>query len=642
MDDHTLEKLDFERIRQWLARYANCALGKQLALRVWPSKKYRQVAHWLKQTDEMGGYVAEVGTAPFGGVRDVRALVLRAVPPNKLEPAEFGEIADTLNGAANIRAWLEKAEGGYETLTHLRSRIGDLRVIRDRITKIIDSRGDVRDEASDRLLRIRNDLNNLRDEQRNLFDKLIKQPSITKYLQYPEATFHADRMVLPLRADQRGRVPGIVHRMSDSGQTLFVEPSQAVELNNRRLSLVQAEREEIGRILWELTHLIHLNRDPLIETLDALAVLDLLAAKVKFADRFNMRLAQLNEQGRVSLTHARNPVLVEMYEDRHSPEYLDPVDGKPRTVVPIDARLGEDFDIMLITGPNTGGKTAALKTVGLLALMTQAGLPIPAAAGSTLPVFNGIWIDVGDEQSLQQSLSTFSAHMERILDIIRRARKNMLVLIDELGAGTDPDEGAAIGKAIIDELLKSGCLAMVTTHLGALKAIGFEADRADNASVEFDIETLSPTYHLSIGEPGNSNAIAIASRLGMPKKLVNAAKKNLSGRGRALNKAIAGTLDARRAAEQARRDADSARQAAARETLAALDKTKEMEAKLAEADRWLERIVRLRPGDPVRVKKFDDAGKIVRVRLDKQKAAVSIGALEVEVPFSELVFIDKS
>jgi len=640
MDDHTLEKLDFERIRQWLARYASCALGRRLALRVWPSKKYKQVAHWLQQTEEMGAFVADAGVAPFGGVRDVRDLVRRAVPPNKLEPAEFGEIADTLNGAANIRAWLEAAEEKFETLKHLRSRVGDLQVIRDRITKIIDSRGEVRDEASERLLRIRNEINNLRDEQRNLFDKLIKQPSITKYLQYPEATFHADRMVLPLRADQRGRVPGIVHRTSDSGQTLFVEPSQAVELNNRRLALVQQERDEIGRILWELTHLIHLNRNPLIETLDALAVLDLLNAKVKFADRFNMRLAKLNEDGRVNISHARNPVLVEMYEDAQSPDYIEPMKGQPRAVVPIDARLGEDFDIMLITGPNTGGKTAALKTVGLLSLMTQAGLPIPAATGSTLPVFNGIWIDVGDEQSLQQSLSTFSAHMERILDIIRRARKNMLVLIDELGAGTDPDEGAAIGKAIIDELLKSGCVAMITTHLGALKAIGFEAERVDNASVEFDIETLSPTYHLRIGEPGNSNAIAIASRLGMPKKLVSAAKKNLTRRGRALNKAIAGTLDARRAAEQARRDAEQARQQAARETLAALDKAREIEAKLAEADRWLERVVRLQPGDPVRVKKFDDPGKIVRVRIDKQKAAVSIGALEVEVPFSELVFMD--
>ncbi|MCB9858288.1 MAG: DNA strand exchange inhibitor protein [Phycisphaerales bacterium] len=638
MDAHTLEKLEFERIREWLARHAQCALGKSLAMHVRPSRKPKQVRHWIGQLEQFMNRVAARGMPPFGGIRDVRENVRRAVPPNKLEPEEFAELADTLNGVAAVRVWFDKLGENEDKLAKLSERLADLRVIRDRINRVVDSRGLVRDDASERLQRIRDDLERIRQEAHELFDKLLKQPAITKYLQYANATYHADRMVLPLRADQHGRVPGIVHRSSDSGQTLFVEPAQAVELNNRRVNMLQAEKEEISRILWELTHLVHLNQKPLLETLETLAVIDLLSAKTKLADRFNMRLPAINDDGKLNMIAARNPILLEMYEDAKSEHYIEPDGETRREVVPIDARLGEDFDIALVTGPNTGGKTAALKTVGLVVLMAQAGLPIPAAGGTTLPVFSGLWIDVGDEQSLQQSLSTFSAHMGRILDIVQRARKGTLVLIDEMGAGTDPDEGAAIGRAIVDHLLSTGCLAMITTHLGALKAVGFEQERADNASVEFDIETLRPTYRLLIGEPGNSNAIAIASRLGMPKKLVNSAKRNMARRHRALNKAIAGTLTARRGAEQARRDAEQARQDAARETLAALDKVKDLESRIAQYDTWVKRIVSLKPGEAVRVRKFDDPGKIVRVRLEKQRAVVSVGAIEVEVPLSDLIF----
>ncbi|HPF38683.1 MAG TPA: DNA strand exchange inhibitor protein [Phycisphaerae bacterium] len=638
MDAHTLEKLEFDRIRDWLARHAQCALGKSLAMHVRPSRKPKQVRHWLTQLEQFMQRVAEKGMPPFGGIRDVRDNVRRAVPPNKLEPDEFAELADTLNGVAAVRVWFEDLGENQDKLVKLASRLTDFRVIRDRINRVVDSRGQIRDDASDRLQRIRDDLERIRQQAHELFDKLLKQPHVTKYLQYANATYHADRMVLPLRADQRGRVPGIVHRSSDSGQTLFVEPAQAVELNNERVNLLQAEKEEINRILWELTHLVHLNQTPLLETLETLAVVDLLSAKTRISDRFNMRLPTINDEGRVNLINARNPILLEMYEDAKSDHYVPTNGDEKRSVVPIDARLGEDFDIILVTGPNTGGKTAALKTIGLLVLMAQAGLPIPAAAGSSLPVFGGVWIDVGDEQSLQQSLSTFSAHMGRILDIVQRARRGTLVLIDEMGAGTDPDEGAAIGRAIVDHLLSTGCLAMITTHLGALKAIGFEQDRADNACVEFDIETLRPTYRLVIGEPGNSNAIAIASRLGMPKKLVASAKRSLARRHRALNKAIAGTLTARRDAERARRDAEQARQDAARETLVALDKIKHLEAQISQYEQWVKRIIDLKPGDVVRVRKFDDPGRIVRVRLEKQRAVVAVGAIEVEVGLSELLF----
>ncbi len=635
MDAHTLEKLNFDRVRQLLADHARCALGKGLAMRIAPAKRPTQVQQWLDQLQQFMRWTDAHGLPPFGGVRDVRDMVRRAVPPNKLEPEEFAELAATLNGLALIRQYFEPLTEEFSHLQRLASRIGDLRAIAERIGRVIDQRGRVRDDASDRLGRIREEIAAVRQETRDVFDKLLKQPQTLKLLQYPNATFHADRMVLPLRADQRGRIAGIIHRSSDSGQTVFVEPAQAVELNNRRISLMTAEQEEINRILWELTHLVHLNQKEILSTLEAAAVLDLLSAKLCFARRYQMNLPALNEGGVLRLIQARNPILLEMFErENAAPENAN---RPARGVVPIDVRLGDDFDIMLITGPNTGGKTATLKTVGLLVLMAQSGLAIPAEAGSTTPVYQDVWIDVGDEQSLEQSLSTFSAHLARILDFLKRARRGTLALIDEIGAGTDPDEGAAIGRAIIEHLRTSGCTAMVTTHLGALKAMGYEGNRVDNASVQFDIDTLRPTYELRIGEPGNSNAIAIASRLGMPKKLVMASRRHLAQRQRALQRAIAGTLSARRDAERARLDAERARQDAARETLAAMDRARALEEKQKAYEAWVARIMTLQPGDVVRVRNFDDPGRIVRVRHERQRAAVSIGAMELDVALSDLL-----
>lgn len=661
VDEHTLEKLEFDRIRHLLAEQALSALGRDLAMRIHPSRRRLQVEQWLRQTEQFKKWVDGHGLPPFGGVKDVRAQVKRAVPPAKLEPEEFAELASTLHGVDAVRQYFAGIGEEHDLIARLAERIGDLRVIAERIHRVIDPRGKVRDDATDRLYRIRQDIADVRQQTREVFERLLKQPAVKKYLQYPNATFHADRMVLPVKAEQRGRVPGIVHRSSDTGQTLFVEPAEAVELNNRRIGLLQSEQEEINRILWELTHLVHLNQKEILHTIDAAAVVDLLAAKVRLMLRFEMNLPVVDDGHRLKLHRARNPVLMAVFDAKSGAEDsvstpAGTVAGSPgpvrpagstapagrrepgRRVVPIDVRLGEDFDVMIITGPNTGGKTAALKTVGLLALMAQSGLPIPAAAGAAMPVFEGIWIDVGDEQSLQQSLSTFSAHLSRILDIAQRAKKQTLVLLDELGAGTDPDEGAAIGRAIVEHLVASGCLAMVTTHLGALKALGYELKRVDNAAVQFDIQTLRPTYELRLGEPGNSNALAIASRLGMPRRLIHAAKLHLNGRERALQTAISGTLQARRNAERARHEAELARQEAARQTLAAIDKAKALEAKYKAFAAWVDRMMKLQAGDVVRVRNFDDPARVVRILHEKQRAAVSIGAMELEVPLSDLRF----
>ena len=632
VDAHTLDKLEFERIRELLSQFAQCGLGRELALRIQPSRRATQVELWLDQLRQFTRWVEQHGLPPFGGIRDVRAQVKRAVPPARLEPEEFAELASTLTGIGKVRQYFDAPGEGFEHLARLIERMGDFQPIADRINSVIDTRGKVRDDASERLARLRQQIEETQQQIRAVFQKLLKQGSILRLLQYPNATFHADRMVLPLKAEQRGRLPGIVHRSSDSGQTLFVEPAEAVELNNTRVNLLQAEQEEIGRILWELTHLVHLNQAEILRSLESAALVDLLTAKVKFARQFNMCIPQLNAERRLKLHRARNPILMAAFE-------AGAAQGEEnRKVVPIDARLGDDFDIMIITGSNTGGKTATLKTVGLMALMMQCGLPIPAAEGSALPIFEDVWIDVGDEQSLQQSLSTFSAHMSQILKIVHRARNSTLVLLDELGAGTDPDEGAAIGRAIVEHLLSTRCLAMVTTHLGALKALGYEHQRVDNACVLFDLETLRPTYELRIGEPGLSNAIAIASRLGMPRKLVQAARRHLAGGFRALNRAIAGTLQARRVAERSRYDAEKARQDAARQTLAALDREKALDAERQAYQAWVQRVIGLQPGDEVRVRNFDRPGRIVRVRLEKQQASVDLGGMQVDVPLAELIF----
>ncbi|MBI3836134.1 MAG: hypothetical protein HY287_17570 [Planctomycetes bacterium] len=312
------------------------------------------------------------------------------------------------------------------------------------------------------------------------------------------------------------------------------------------------------------------------------------------------------------------------------------ISNPPREVVPIDLRLGDDFDVLVITGPNTGGKTVALKTVGLLALMTQCGMPIPVGKGTKMPVFQDIFIDIGDEQSLQQSLSTFSSHLATLLDILRHSGPKSLVLIDELGAGTDPDEGAAIGQAVIAELLQLKAKSMLTTHLSSLKAVAFTTPRVDNASVEFDPETLRPTYHLRLGEPGNSNALIIAKRLGMPARLVQKARQYLDDRSRQLSKAIAGTIESRREAEAARKIAHDAALAAQREKEKYEHELHELQESQEAFARWTQWIEALRPGDEVFAKPVNRNARVVRMQLHKQTAIVSSRGMDIEVPIRDL------
>lgn len=338
----------------------------------------------------------------------------------------------------------------------------------------------------------------------------------------------------------------------------------------------------------------------------------------------------MEETGALDLRDARHPLLLDLVE-------REVESGSPRReVVPIDVRLGDDFDALVVTGPNTGGKTVTLKTVGLLAVMAQCGMPIPAAEGSRLPAYRDIHMDVGDEQSLQQSLSTFSSHLSNILRILARSDEHTLVLIDELGAGTDPDEGAAIGRAVLGELLKLKAKTIVTTHLSALKAVAFTTPRVDNAAVEFDTETLRPTYRLRIGEPGNSNALIIARRLGMPGRLIHDARQYLDDTARALNKAIAGTLESKREAEKARKAARDAESDARRQREEFEKQSRELHASREAFESWTNWLRELEPGDEVFLRTLNRGGNLVRVQLHRQTALVSAGRLEFEVDLDEL------
>ena len=632
VDEITLEKLEFDDVRDLLAGQCACALGRRLARSLDPTSKPGLIREWMDQVVEMISASEAHGLPPMAGIHDIRGYVRASSGATPLEPEALADIGETLGATRSVMDWLLRVEECAPSLYATGSRMIDLCPLADTINESIDARGVVRDYASPKLASIRRTIEDAKRRVRDVFDRIVKKSGVNKMLQYSNATFHNDRMVLPLKAEYRGRIPGIVHRSSDSGATLFVEPSESVELNNAIVRLAEEEFKEVTRILRELTGEVRIRAEEIMTTLRVVGVLDLVAAKVRYAKRWSCVVPQIDIDGVMNLFEARHPLLLELFAKQSA-------DGdEAREVVPIDVRLGEDFDVLVITGPNTGGKTVTLKTVGLLAVMTQCGIPIPAGEGTRMPVYRDIFIDIGDEQSLQQSLSTFSSHLANQLRILQRSGQGCLVLVDELGAGTDPDEGAAIGRAIITELLGLAAKAIVTTHLSALKTVAFSSARVDNAAVEFDAASLRPTFRVHLGEPGNSNALIIAQRLGMPLRLVKEAQKHLEDRTRALNKAIAGTLQSRRQAEKARKQARDAVVEAERERENLQRNRAELEASQEAFERWAKWVNQLDRGDKVWIKALRRPGTVVRMQLHKQTAVVSSGAMDLELPLRDIDF----
>ncbi len=512
-----LTKLELPAIRERLAGLCRFSVSAERAREIGPTGDAKIVSYLLDVTQEAVDLVTNFPDITIGGARDIRDHAEKAEKGGRLQPPELLLVHDMVVAARGLRRSLfrlPEVETRFRNIFEFANHVADLPDLEADIGRSISPRGDVLDSASDELGRIRRAI---RFNHSRLIEKLTSMMN-GKYaaaVQDAIITTRDGRYVIPIRADARAQASGVVHDTSASGQTLFMEPFEVVELNNKWREEQIAEQREIDRILDALSDLVGQRAERLRQTVEAMAAIELALAKARLA--FEMRATRpalwtgkgSNPEGhrthRIRLVRARHPLL------------------DPATVVPIDIEIGERYRALLITGPNTGGKTVALKTVGLLCLMTQSGLFIPADDSSVVSVFPGIYVDIGDEQSIAQSLSTFSAHMRNVIAMLSEVAPDSLVLLDEMGAGTDPQEGSALARALITELLERGPLVIATTHYSEVKAYAYATDSVENASVEFDVRSLAPTFRLTIGVPGRSNAIAIARRLGMNRSVLERA-----------------------------------------------------------------------------------------------------------------------
>jgi DNA mismatch repair protein MutS2 len=499
--------LEFPQLRDRLAAHTAFPPSKRLAEALEPSSDPVLITRGVDETDQTRELLAERASAGIGSARDIGPPVERAARGGRLDVADLVAIMVTLEAASRLGEVLSGER--RPLLAELGRRIRPLPALRARLEQSLDPAGTLLDSASPALGGLRRAVRIAYERLRSRLETMVHGSELSGALQESLITLRNGRYVIPVRADARSRVKGIVHDQSASGQTLFVEPLVAVEMGNAWREAQLAVEAEEERILDELSMLVAAQTEPLRETLGALAAFDFWAAKARLASELDAVRAETSPASEVELFGARHP-------------------GLSGRVVPIDVRLGGAYTALVITGPNTGGKTVALRTLGLLSLMHQAGLHVPAQPGSRLPIFRDVFADIGDEQSIAQSLSTFSGHLRSIVRIVEQAGPGTLVLLDELGAGTDPTEGSALAQALLDHFIRAGALVVATTHYAELKAYAHNTPAARNASVDFDLETLSPTYHLSIGLPGTSQAFAIAERLGLPEPLVADARSRLS------------------------------------------------------------------------------------------------------------------
>ncbi len=564
MHDRTLRVLEFDKILEQLARHTSFSVGRERALALRPSDDIRQVRDWQAETSEARRLLDEKSDIYLGAVHDLRPLLEQALRGSPLLPTDLLAVRYTLQRARALNRAIGRVADRFPHIADVALRLDAPAAIIDEIGRCIDERGEVLDSASETLSRIRRELREAHGRLMERLQRIVTAAANAPYLQEAIVTQRQGRYVIPLRAEFKGRIPGLVHDQSGSGATLFIEPLAVVELNNRYREAQLAEEEEIRRILLHLTGLIAGEAGTIGRTVEALGDLDLIFAKARYANELRATEPELvpwkvesprakakaaGSQSAVASLHPGSTI--RLMQARHP--MLD-----PQTVVPVDIYLDDDYFIVVITGPNTGGKTVTLKTTGLLTLMAQAGLAIPAAEGSQLSVFEQIFADIGDEQSIEQSLSTFSSHMTHIVEILEQADARSLVLLDELGAGTDPEEGAALAQALLGTLLERRITALATTHYSELKVFAHNTPFVANASVEFDIETLSPTYKLSIGLPGRSNAFAIARRLGLPEPIVAHAEALVSPQSLEAEAMLAEIKAAREAALAAEADAKAA------------------------------------------------------------------------------------
>lgn len=514
-----LSTLEYPKILHTLATHTSFSAGEEQALALEPTTNLNEIKQRLETTGEARALLEEEPSISVGGAHDVRPLVADAKRGQVLPPADLLDVRDTLVAGRRLEKALSRLQAMVPNLARIAGRIRPCKTVIDEISRCIDERGEIRDEASPELARIRREVEIAHARIQDKLNNIISASRNASYLQEAIITRREGRYVIPLKAQYKDKIPGVVHDRSASGVTLFIEPLSVVDLNNRWRELQLEEEEEIRRILAALAHLVSENEEEIAATVEVLAELDLAFAKAKYAETIDGTRPKIKSF--MDRTDGHPGSTVRLLGARHP--LLD-----PEGVVPIDVDLDDDTHVLVITGPNTGGKTVSLKTVGLLTLMAQAGLHIPAEAGSTLSPFEGVYADIGDEQSIEQSLSTFSSHMTNIISFLEEAGPRSLVLLDELGAGTDPAEGSALARALLEHFRRRGSTTFVATHYPELKSYAQLTPGVRNAAVEFDTETLSPTYRLTIGLPGRSNALTIARRLNLPEAIVGEAREMVS------------------------------------------------------------------------------------------------------------------
>lgn len=540
MDKKILETLEYDKITAMLETHARCQIGKERARKLEPLTELAELNAELDLTSEAEAVLFRLGQSPIDEFPDTRDTLKRIKAVSALSMRELLDITSCLRAIRIAKSALTK-EPDQMRLAAMAVNLPSYKFIEDELNRCILNEDEMFDGASPALSRIRRELRVANEKVREKLNSMIRSSTYQQYLQDPIITMRNGRFVIPVKQEYRKQIPGLIHDQSGSGQTLFIEPAAVVELGNTFKKLLAQERDEIERILSELTSMVAPYGEDIYNALILLGEIDLRFAKAQLARDMNAVRPEMNDELRIRIVRGRHPLL------------------DKAKAVPIDIWLGEDFKTLIITGPNTGGKTVTLKTVGLFTLMAQAGMFVPADVGTRLGVFKNVYADIGDEQSIEQSLSTFSSHMTRLVGILKNADDKSLVLLDELGAGTDPIEGAALAMSILETLYGRRSTTLATTHYSEIKAFALARDGMENASMEFDIDKLCPTYRLFIGIPGKSNAFEISKRLGLDDDVINRAKQFLKGEDVRFEDVISGAESQRRIAEQERKLAEQAR-----------------------------------------------------------------------------------
>src|SRR5690625_2678632 len=529
MNDRTFRVLEFHKIIDQLSNHAETSMGSDLVSKIAPATNIDAVKYKQQETDEAAQIIRLNQVIPLGGIFDIRESLKRADIGGVLNTSECLDVANTIYGGRQVKNFVEKLEEDFPIIEGLTEQIMPLKDLEQQIKMCIDEHGHVMDSASAKLRGIRSAIRTFEGRVRERLDNFTKTRS--NLLSDAIITIRNDRYVLPVKHEHRGSVGGIVHDQSASGQTLYKEPKGVREINNQLQEAKANELQEVNRILRDLSEKIAAQQSYLYENVIVLAEIDFIYARAKLGREMKASMPNINDQGIIKMKQARHPLI--------------PADE----VVANDIEIGESFTTILVTGPNTGGKTVMLKMVGLCVLMAQSGLQLPALDGCEIAVFESVFADIGDEQSIEQNLSTFSSHMTNIVQIMKQVDDQSLVLFDELGAGTDPQEGASLAMSILDDVIARNARVIATTHYPELKAFGYNRKNVINASVEFDVQTLQPTYRLLIGIPGRSNAFDISKRLGLDDQIIEDAKSHIGVDSKSVENMILSLEDARKKAE---------------------------------------------------------------------------------------------